>query len=53
MTTDTARRPRASKQTTVGKAKPGPGGRMVVDDKDPMQALLAAMNAVRTGDFTV
>ena len=53
MSTETARRPRASKQTTAAKAKAGPGGRVTIDDKDPMQALLAAMHAVRSGDFSV
>ena len=53
VTTDTARRPRAGKQTTAGKAGKAPAGRAVLDDKDPMQALLAAMHAGRSGDFAV
>ncbi|HET8818709.1 MAG TPA: HAMP domain-containing protein, partial [Xanthomonadaceae bacterium] len=53
MTTDTARQPRAGKQPTAGKAAKVPMGRVTLDDKDPMQALLAAMHAVRSGDFSV
>ena len=59
VSTDTARRPRASKSTSTGKASAprsrasNASGLVTIDHEDPMKAMLAAMNAVRSGDFSV